>query len=115
MAGRSSGRFQASHPTRYHKERELQGIGSDQNNIESRTVADLGSSFRPENLQRSLPPYTSPYAMILVQQTQKMQELIKLVERYNTPQTARKIIEYTALLHKLLSYWSGLVDQATFS
>jgi hypothetical protein len=23
--------------------------------------------------------------------------------------------EYAALLHKILSYWSGLVDQATFS
>ncbi len=97
MAGRSSGRFEASHPARYRKERELQGIGSYQNNIESRIVADLGSSFRPENLQRSLPPYTSSYAMTLVQQTQKMEELIKLVERHNTPQTAHKIIEYTKM------------------
>ena len=77
--------------------RELQGIGKYQNNIESRIVADLGSSFRPENLQRSLPPYTSSYAMTLVQQTQKMEELIKLVERHNTPQTAHKIIEYTKM------------------
>ena len=74
--------------------RELQGSGIYQNNNENRTVADLGSSFRPGNLQPSLLPYTSPYAMTLVQQTQKMEELIKLVKRHNTPQTAHKIIGY---------------------
>ena len=31
------------------------------------------------------------------------------------PRWVRQVYEFAPLLHKLLSYWSGLVDQATFS
>ena len=35
--------------------------------------------------------------MNLVQHTQELEELIRLVEKHNIPQTARKIIEYTKM------------------
>lgn len=95
MAGRNSGRFQPSHASWYGKERELQGISRYRNNIEPH-----GSSFRTENPQLTVPPYTSSFAMTLVQKTQELEELIRLAEKHNTPQTAHKIIEYAKMRSK---------------
>jgi hypothetical protein len=100
MAGRNSGRYQASHPSLYHKDRGYQGIRRHWNNMESHAVADTSSSFKPENVQPSLPSYTSSYTMTLVQQTQKLEEFIKLAEKVNTPQTAHKLIEYAKMTIK---------------
>ncbi len=51
MVGRSSGQDPASHPSWYRKQRGFQQNRSYQSNFESPTVADAGSSFRPENFQ----------------------------------------------------------------
>jgi hypothetical protein len=63
MAGRSSGKYTASHPSWYRKQRGLQVNRSYQSNFESLTVADTGRSFRPENFQKRFPlPNESPYS-----------------------------------------------------
>jgi len=77
----NSGRFRASQPSLYHKDRGYQGIRRYQN---SHAVADSWRSFRRENVQPPLPSYTSPYAMTLVQPIQKLEEYIKLAEKLNT-------------------------------
>ena len=96
MAGRSSGRYLASHPSWYRKQRGFQHNRSYQSNFESPTVADAGSSFRPENFQQRFPlAYASPYSSAsTVQQLEKLEELRVLAGKYSSPQDAHKILEW---------------------
>ena len=88
MAGRSSGKYVASHPSWYRKQTELQVNRSYQS--ESPTVADTGSSFRPENSQqRFLSPNESPYSQTPIIQ-QKLDELRLLAGKFSSPQDAYK-------------------------
>ena len=58
MVGRSSGRYLASHPSWYRKQRQLQANHSYPS--ENHAIADTASSFRPETL---LQPYPLPTAL----------------------------------------------------
>ena len=90
MVGRSSGRYLASHPSWYRKQRQLQVIHSYQS--ESRAIADTASSFRPETL---LQPY--PDALPNSQTTMyqhKLEELRLLLGKFSSPQDAHKILEW---------------------
>ena len=55
MVGRESGRYLASHPSWYRKQRQLQANHSYLS--ENHAIADTASSFRPETL---LQPYALP-------------------------------------------------------
>ena len=55
MTGRSSGRYLASHPSWYRKQKGSQWNSSYPS--ENRVIADTTSSFRPETL---LQPYPAP-------------------------------------------------------
>ena len=53
MVGRSSGRYLASHPSWYRKQRQLQANHSYPS--ENHAIADTASSFRPETLLQPYP------------------------------------------------------------
>jgi hypothetical protein len=95
MAGRSSGKYLANHPSWYRKQRRFQENPSYQSNFESRTVADTGSSFRPENFQQRFPfPYASPYSNApTAQQLEKLDELRILAGKFSSPHDAYIILE----------------------
>jgi hypothetical protein len=91
MVGRSSGRYLASHPSWYRKQRQLQVNRSYQS--ESRAIADTTSSFRPETM---IQPYPLPDALsnprtATVQQ--KLEELRILLGKFSSPQNAHTILE----------------------
>jgi hypothetical protein len=87
MVGRSSGRYLASHPSWYRKQK-----GSPWNSSYpsgNRVIAD--SSFRPEIL---LQPY--PDALPNTQTVQqKLEELRVLARKFSSPQDTHKILEWT--------------------
>ncbi|MFZ0511900.1 MAG: hypothetical protein WAM14_09865 [Candidatus Nitrosopolaris sp.] len=90
MAGRSSGRYLANHPSWYRKQKGSQWNSSYPS--ENRVIADTTSSFRPETL---LQPYPAAYPnsqTVTVQQ--KMEELRVLAGKYSSPQDAHKILEW---------------------
>ena len=97
MAGRSSGKYIASHPSWFRKQRQLQVNRSYQSNFESPTVADTGRSFRPENFQQLFPfPNESPYPTAL--QLDKLEELRVLAGKFSSPQDAHKILEWANIM-----------------
>jgi hypothetical protein len=82
MAGRNSGAYQASHPSWYRRQR---GFHGNQPNIQSRTVADIGSSFQPQNSQQSFQfPYGSANSTRMAQHL-KLDELKALLAKYTSP------------------------------
>jgi hypothetical protein len=89
MAGRSSGKYLASHPSWYRKQRQPQVNRSYPS--DNRVIAD--SSFRPETL---LPPYplpnASPYSQTPTNQ-QKLDELGLLLGKFCSPHNAYIILE----------------------
>jgi hypothetical protein len=92
MTGRSSGRYLASHPSWYRKQKGSQWNSSYPS--ENRVIADTTSSFRPETL---LQPYPLPTAYpnshtVTVQQ--KLEELRLLLGKFSSPQDAHKILEW---------------------
>jgi hypothetical protein len=85
MAGRSSGRYLASHPSWFRKQK-----GSQLHPSENRVIADTASSFRPEIL---LQPYPAalPYSQTATIQ-EKLEELKVLAAKFSFPDDARKIL-----------------------
>ena len=100
MAGRGSGKYIASHPSWYRKQRRPQVNRSYQSNFESPAVADTGRSFRPENFQQRFPfPNESPYSNAhTAQQLDKLEELRILTGKFSSPQDAHKILEWASIL-----------------
>jgi hypothetical protein len=95
MAGRSSGRYLASHPSWYHKQRQLQANRTYPSDI--RVIADTTSSFRPETLLQPYPlPATSPNSQTATIK-QKLDELRLLAGKFSSPQDAHKILEWASI------------------
>jgi hypothetical protein len=89
MAGRSSGKYIASHPSWYRKQRQLKANRSYPS--DNRVIAD--SSFRPGTLLQSYPlPDASPYSQIPTNQ-QKLNELGLLLGKFCSPHNAHIILE----------------------
>ena len=91
MVGRSSGRYLASNPSWFRKQRGFQQNHSypSQNHV----IADTASSFRPETLPK---PYHLPAALpnsqpLTIQQ--KLEELRLLLGKFSSPQNAHTILE----------------------
>jgi hypothetical protein len=90
MTGRSSGRYLASHPSWYRKQK-----GSQWNSYQSenRVIADTTSSFRPETLLHPYPlPAAYPNSQTVTVQ-QKIEELKLLLGKFSSPQNAHTILE----------------------
>ena len=89
MVGRSSGRYLASHPSWYRKQK-----GSQWNSdypSENRVIVD--SSFRPETLVQSYPlPTALPNSQTATIQ-QKLEELRLLLGKFSSPKNAHTILE----------------------
>ena len=91
MAGRSSGKYLASHPSWFRKQRQLQANRSYPS--DNRVVAD--SSCRPETSQHRYPlPDALSYSQTPTVQ-QKLDELRLLAGKFSSPQDALKIVEWT--------------------
>ena len=90
MAGRTSGKY--LHPSWYSRHTCFR---TDHPNLESRTVADTRSSFRPQSFQQRSPlPYGSAYSTNPpAQQVQKLNELTVLLRRNASLQQAYIILE----------------------
>jgi hypothetical protein len=89
MVSRSSGRYLASHPSWYRKQKGSQWNSSYPS--ENHVIADTASSFRPETL---LQPYPLPSSLpnsqtATVQQLQKLDEL----KLFSSQQNAHVILE----------------------
>jgi hypothetical protein len=90
MVGRSSGRYLASHPSWFRKQKGPQWNSSYPS--ENRVIAD--SSFRPETLPLPYPPAALPNTQTTtVQQLQKLDELQLLLSKFSSPQNAYVILE----------------------
>ncbi|MGC1929529.1 MAG: hypothetical protein WA667_11180 [Candidatus Nitrosopolaris sp.] len=90
MAGRSSGRYLASHPSWYRKQKGSQWNSSYPS--ENRVIADTTSSFRPETLFQ---PYTAALPNSQTTMVQhKLEELRVLLGKFSSPQDAHKILEW---------------------
>jgi hypothetical protein len=90
MAGRSSGRYTASHPSWFRKQRQVQanrGYPS-----ENHVAADTASLFRPEALLQPYPVALPNSQTATIQQ--KLDELRILAAKFSFPQDARKILEW---------------------
>jgi hypothetical protein len=92
MAGRSSDRYLASHPSWFAKQKGSQWAHS--YTSENHVIADTTSSFRPETLPQ---PYPLPPALpnshnATIQQ--KLEELTILAGKFNFPEEAHKILEW---------------------
>jgi hypothetical protein len=88
MAGRSSGRYLASHPSWYRKQKGSQWNSSYPS--ENRVIAD--SSFRPETLLQPYPAALPNSQTTMVQH--KLEELRLLLGKFSSPQDAHKILEW---------------------
>jgi hypothetical protein len=89
MAGRSSGKYIASHPSWFSKQRQLQANLSYPS--DNRVIAD--SSVRPETLLQSFPlPDASPYSQTPTIQ-QKLDKLGLLLGKFCSPHNAHIILE----------------------
>ncbi len=89
MVGRSSGRYLASHPSWFRKQKGPQWNSSYPS--ENRVIAD--SSFRPETLVQ---PYPLPTALPNSQTAtiqQKLEELRLLLGKCSSPQNTHTILE----------------------
>jgi len=90
MAGRSSGRYPASHPSWFSKQRQVQTNRSYPSDI--RVITDTTSSFRPETLLQPYPAALPNSQTATIQQ--KLDELRILAAKFTFPQDARKILEW---------------------
>ena len=89
MVGRSSGRYLASHPSWYRKQKGSQWNSSYPS--ENRVIAD--SSFRPETLFQPYPlPAPLPNTQTATVQ-HKLEELRLLLGKFSSPQNAHTILE----------------------
>jgi hypothetical protein len=93
MVGRSSGRYLASHPSWFRKQRGFQWDRS--YSSENHVIADTATSSRPGIL---LQPYPLPTALPksqtpTVHQLQKLDELQLLLSKFSSPQNAYVILE----------------------
>ena len=91
MVGRSSGRYLASHPSWFRKQKGPQWNRSYPS--ENRVIADTTSSFRPETLVQ---PYPLPTALPNSQTAtiqQKLEELRLLLGKFSSPQNTHTILE----------------------
>jgi hypothetical protein len=96
MAGRSSGKYIASHPSWYRKDRQVQASRSYQSEVP--VVAHTRRSFRPENFQQRF-RNESPYSNVpTVQQLDKLEELRILTGKFSSPQDAHRILEWASIL-----------------
>jgi len=88
MVGRSSGRYLASHPSWYRKQKGSQWNSSYPS--ENRVIA--ASSFRPETLFQPYPAALPNSQTTMVRH--KLEELGVLLEKFSSPQDAHKILEW---------------------
>jgi hypothetical protein len=88
MVGRSSGRYLASHPSWFRKQKGFQSDRSYQS--ENRVIPD--SSFRPETLLQLYPDALPNSQTTMVQH--KLEELRLLLGKFSSPQDAHKILEW---------------------
>jgi hypothetical protein len=93
MAGRSSGRYVASHPSWHRKQRGFQWNRNHQSDFENRTFADI-RPFGSDTLQRHYPlldesPYSQPPTI-----QSKLEELRILAAKFSFPEDAHKISEW---------------------
>jgi hypothetical protein len=89
MTGRSSGRYLASHPSWYRKQKGSQWNSSYPS--ENRVIADTTSSFRPGTLLQPYPTALPNSQTATVQQ--KLEELRLLLGKFSSPQNAYTILE----------------------
>ena len=89
MAGRSSDRYLASHPSWYRKQKGSQWNSSYPS--ENRVIADTTSSFRPETLLQPYPAALPNSQTTIVQH--KLEELRLLLGKFSSPQNAHTILE----------------------
>ncbi|MFY9871337.1 MAG: hypothetical protein WAK17_16605 [Candidatus Nitrosopolaris sp.] len=89
MVGRSSGRYLASHPSWYRKQRQLQANHSYPS--ENHAIADTASSFRPETLLQPYPAALPNSQTTIVQH--KLEELRLLLGKFSSPHDAHIILE----------------------
>ncbi|MGC2570595.1 MAG: hypothetical protein WA364_03715 [Candidatus Nitrosopolaris sp.] len=90
MAGRSSGRYPASHPSWFRRQRQVHANRS--NPSGNHAIADTASSFGPETLLQPYPSALPNSHTATIQQ--KLNELRILAAKYSFPQDARKILEW---------------------
>ena len=91
MVGRSSGRYLASHPSWYRKQKGSQWNSSYPS--ENHAIADTASSFRPETLLQPYPlPAAYPNSQTVTVQ-QKLEELRLLLGKFSSPHDAYIILE----------------------
>jgi len=90
MAGRNSGRYPASHPSWFRKQRQVQANRSYPSDYH--VVADTASLFRPETLLQPYPAALPNSQTPTIQQ--KLDELRILAAKFSFPQDARKILEW---------------------
>jgi hypothetical protein len=90
MVGRSSGRYLASHPSWYRKQRQLQASRSYQSES---IVADTANVFTFENLQWPLPVNALPYSQTTTVRQLKLEELRILLGKFSAPHDAHIILE----------------------
>jgi hypothetical protein len=88
MAGRSSGRYFASHPSWYRKQKGYQWNSSYPS--ENRVIAD--SSFRPETLLQTYHDALPNSQTTMYQH--KLEELRLLLGKFSSPQDAHKVLEW---------------------
>ena len=107
MVGRSSGRYLASHPSWYRKQRHLQVNRSYPS--ENRVIA--ASSFRPETLLQPYPAALPNSQTATVQQ--KLEELRVLLGKFSSPQDAHKVLEWAniTLRHGDESFLNNKLEQ----
>jgi hypothetical protein len=90
MAGRNSGRYPASHPSWFRKQRQVQVNRSYPS--DNRVISDIASSFRPEPLLQPYPAGLPNSQTATIKQ--KLDELRILAAKFSFPQDARKILEW---------------------
>ncbi len=88
VSNEKSGRYPASHPSWFRKQRQLQATRSYPSDI--RVIADTASSFRPESLFQPYPAALPNSQAATIQQ--KLDELRILAAKLSFPQDARKIL-----------------------
>jgi len=92
MAGRSPGKYLASHPSWFRKQKGSQWDRS--YTSENHVIADTASSFRPDSMQRHFPLTAPPYSQTPnVHRFQKLDGLKLLLSKFGSPQNAYVILE----------------------
>ena len=93
MAGRNSGQYVTSNPSWYRRnQRDILSNRSNQSNFGSGTVADTRASFQTDNLSQK------PFLPSKFQESNpKIEELKILLDRYASPEKARKTLEWAKI------------------